>query len=120
MKRDFDLIRAILLDFEGRPPGSIPLKFVSDDYAPEIVSAHLALLIEAGLLSGTTQDQMNGPDHAFPTGLTWDGHDFLYSIKDPNLWEKAKKVVIAPVGGIAFGLLKEWLKAEGKRHLGLP
>ena len=120
MKRDFDLIRIILLEFESRPPSNIPLKFKHNDYDPTIINAHMALLIEAGLLEGSIHDQMSGPKYAFPIGLTWEGHDFLDSIKDPTLWEKAKKNVIAPVGGVAFSVLKDWAVFEAKRHLGLP
>lgn len=119
MKRDFDLIRIILLEFEARPPSNIPLKFTHADYDPEIINAHMTLLIEAGLLEGTVQDRMSGPKYAFPIGLTWEGHDFIDSIKDPTLWEKAKKNVIAPFGGVAFGVLKEWAITEAKTRLGL-
>lgn len=120
MKRDFDLIRTILLEFEARPPSNIPLKFKHDDYDPEIINEHMVLLIEAGLLEGTLLATTNSPKRASPVRLTWEGHDFIDSIKDPTLWEKAKKNVIAPVGGVAFSVIKEWAVTEAKTRLGLP
>jgi hypothetical protein len=52
--------------------------------------------------------------------LTWDGYEFLESAKDENLWGKAKSIVIKPAGGVAFGVLLDWLKAEAKSRLGMP
>lgn len=52
--------------------------------------------------------------------MTWAGHDFLDSMRDDTIWKKAQEKVLKPIGGVAFDVLKEWLKAEMRSKLGLP
>ena len=120
MKRDFDLIRTILKEIEATPTGKFINQMECEGFDPDVVSAHLVLLEEAGLIEAAVLKMSSGHSRVKVSKLTWEGHDFLDAIKDDTLWAKAKKNVIGPAGGIAFSVLLEWAKAEGKSRLGLP
>jgi hypothetical protein len=119
MKRDFDLVRMILQEVEGMPPGKQMKDFTYPEVEDSVAEAHVVLLIEAGLLDGTVVSLVSAGKRAIVTGLTWAGHDFLDSIKDEGLWSKAKETVLKPAGGVAFSVLLDWAKAEASKRLGL-
>jgi len=118
MKRDMNLIRLILLALEGDQEADARSKA---QYEKPVIAYHAALLIEAGLVEGaTTKDADGMPARYFLQKMTWAGHDFLDSMRDDTIWKKAQEKVLKPVGGVAFDVLKEWLKAEMRNKLGLP
>ena len=90
MKRDMELVRKILIAIEdsNNTMGSITLNF--DNYSDEQVSYHVKLLSENGLIKA-----IDASSHDviawMPTGLTWDGHDYIEAIKDDKRWQKVKK-----------------------------
>jgi hypothetical protein len=51
--------------------------------------------------------------------MTWAGHDFLDAARDETLWNKAKVKFVKPGASFTFELVKEWLKAEMKKRVGL-
>lgn len=118
MKRDMDLVRLILQTVE-KEGGHKELHL--DGYDDTQVGHHCYLLGQAGLLEvADTSSLSSSVSTAIPIALTWDGHDFLDAASDSTLWARAKTEVIGPAGGVAFSVLLEWLKAEGRRALGLP
>jgi len=120
MVRDFALIRRILLEVQSIPAGS-PLQHVSfpGEYNQVDVDEHVALLIEAGLLRGVSQRPVRGTITVMVSDMTWDGHDFLASIADDGLWQKAVDTVLKPSAEMAFDVLKAWLKAQALEKLGI-
>ncbi len=119
MKRDFDLIRMILKDIEDLPPGASVGGFEYDDIDGDTIAAHAVLLLDAGLIQGTTLPIMSGRPKIRITGLTWAGHDFLAVAKNDTIWDKAKKSVLAPAAGATWTVVLEWLKAESMKSFGL-
>lgn len=121
MQRDFDLIRKILLTMEAHEHGFLANRLEIEGFTEEQIGFHVYLLGEAGLAKvvENTPAQSESPS-AFPLNLTWAGYEFLEAAKDETLWGKAKERVIKPAGGVAFGVLVEWLKAEARTRLGLP
>jgi hypothetical protein len=122
MTRDLDLIREILLRIEADPkfdgsgnPVDAAILGVTDRANMEVMY-QLAQLIEAGLLAGKI---LAPPVAIVVFKLTWQGHDYLDSIRDPDIWKKTK-ARIAPVASVAFGVVLEVAKAEIKKRLGLP
>lgn len=121
MKRDFDLIRSILMAMEnetcGFPSGDLQIA----GFTAEQIGFHVHLLGQAGLarVADSSDDDKFLPS-AIPLSITWSGYEFLDTAKDERLWKKAKEIVIKPAGGIAFGVLVEWLKAEAKDRFGIP
>ena len=121
MQRDMELIRKVLLAIEKAPELDRRSKYVihqsaqlglADCPTPDVIY-QLILLIEAGLISGTSAN--DGP---MITGLTWQGHEFLDDVRDDDTWTKTKERAKS-VGSWSLGILTEIAKAEIKMRLGL-
>ena len=122
MQRDMDLVRKILLYMEEQEHAqNIRWKFDIEGYTAEQIGYHAHLMEQAGLIFAARVDYMeNLSPSAKPLSLTWAGHDFLEATKPPGLWERAKKTVIKPAGGVAFSVLLDWLKVQAAEALKLP
>jgi Hypothetical protein (DUF2513) len=112
-KRDMDLVRTILLHVEAEEhgwyiPESVVDSISKDSSDAESINYHLRLLGEAGYL-----DRSGG--YAIG-GLTWAGHDFVDSVRDPDVWAKTKKRAQS-VGAWTFDILKEVAKSIVKDKL---
>ena len=121
MKRDLVLVRNILFRCEELEAGSTATRqYFSDLCAePAILGEHLGLLAEAGLLHVIDVSDSTGDDYIVRK-LTWAGHEFIDSIRDEGLWQKAKKHVLKPGASWTLEILKEWAKNEIKQKMGLP
>lgn len=112
MKRDFELIRAILKDAEGISDSVDGFQYPGE-YDQEDVDAHTELLIAEGFLNGECISGVGGFKYFQIHGLSWKGYDFIeMSFKDESIWEKGKNFVIAQSPDISVALLLEWLKAQ--------
>lgn len=120
MKRDFDLIRHILLEAENCPAGNHCTQIESPNFDKKTIIAHVELLIDAGLLKGRITKVMSGPAAFSIIGLTWQGHDFLSASKNETIWKKAKDSVLKQTTAITFDILLDWLKAQARQSLGIP
>lgn len=120
MKRDMDLVREILLAVEG---GTLSF---GDESEPDrfghprtVVLEHLHLMKQAGLVE-VMGELLSGEVDL--RGLTWDGHDFLDTVRDPEVWKRTKEGA-SKMGGWTFGLIKDlataYLKHVAKERLGL-
>lgn len=93
MKRDMDLIREQLLQIERLDAGTeedLPLDM--GPLEPAIFHGHLRLLKEGGLINAhEVPDDEEYFTHYLPLRLTWAGHDFLDTIRDPEVWARTKK-----------------------------
>lgn len=113
MKRNFDLIKQILLHVESFEKSKNQSTIKIPGYSSEEVWYHVYLLNDAGLLLAS--ESKSPTDSVWtPHNLTWAGHEFLDSIKDDAAWEKAKSVVKSKTGGITFELLKVVLSQFAK------
>ena len=113
-----DLVRAILLEVEAMDfSGSIP-QLVLEDWDGHLVYEHAVLLKQADFLR--VEFTMGNPPGTLVTGLTWEGHDFLDSIRDDSTWAAVKKQ-LAKVGGSApLDLIKPLATQYLRSKLGLP
>jgi hypothetical protein len=110
MKRDMDLIRELLLDLERRPVTPTQNEFVSSsnvklsdkNWTADQIHYNLKLLIDGKFVDGRLSPDGQG---ILFFQLTWAGHDFLDSIRDPEIWRKTK-VGAKQAGGFSFDLLK--------------
>ena len=104
MKRNWDTIREILLKFEELDPekGTVQLSDFPADRAYEY-SYHVELLIEAGLIYGQTSKALGrDPQDFLAQRLTWEGHEFLDSIRNDTVWKKTKNSFVK--GGLSMTL----------------
>jgi len=120
MKRDWDLIRALLLRLEERT-SSQPL--LDPDQVPpwdsEMVSYHLHLLGEAGLADIVESKRLREPMYAMGRSLTWSGHEFLDAIRSASVWEKVKTNAKEKGLDLTFDLVKGIAAAIIKGMFGL-
>jgi hypothetical protein len=86
MKRDMDLIRNLLIEISDDK--------INDDQYDDRVLYHFELLIQAGFIEGMTI--LRSVDGGMSYGLhsprlTWNGNEFLDTIRKKSVWEKIKK-----------------------------
>lgn len=113
MKRDWDVIREVLIEVEGlsaeeRDSFSYG---VGSEYADEDVakSEHALLLWKANFIRAIDASTFGGRAILSPE-LTWQGHDLLETMRSKAVWERIK--TIAKDKGIE--LTFEAVKALGK------
>lgn len=120
MKRNWDTIREILLDTENLEPNqTLSLSNYSEDRAFEI-SYHVKLLTEAGILDGSISETL-GPSvkNFFVRSITWQGHEFLDSIREKSTWQKTKDTISSKGGVMTFDVIKSVASGIVKSGLGL-
>jgi len=120
MKRDLDLVRAILKDVENAPAGKTIIQPTLEGYGDKDIGEHVWLLADAGLIDAEVTRTMRGPYTILIRRLTWRGHDFIDAAKNDSVWNQVKGKILKHVGGVTFDVLLELLKAETRLKLGLP
>ncbi|QAB01152.1 MULTISPECIES: DUF2513 domain-containing protein [Agrobacterium tumefaciens complex] len=118
MKRDMDLVRDLLLQIEEFDQGfGGDVEIETGDHEPQVVAEHLRLLLEARLIKGdAVPDDQYEFDHIVPTRLTWSGHDFLASVRDPEIWKKTKEGALS-AKGFTLELLRDLAKGFIKKQI---
>ena len=108
MKRDMDLVRSILIQVEdaGAECESGCLEFMGHSQAE--VYYHIELMQQKGLIDATVKRDWGGSIiYATITGLTWDGQDFLDSMRDDRVWSRSRKAIKETVGSTTFDVIKK-------------
>lgn len=121
MRRDMDLVRELLLRLEAKeiPAGTQWFLDMNDEElaidgrTQDEVFYHLRLLLDAGFTEPRGNQGMSSFTYS---GLTWAGHDFLDSVRDPKVWREAKDVV-HKAGGYTVDILVAAAKALVKSNL---
>lgn len=121
MKRNLELIRELLFYFDNKSTDHVVRSesIELDDYAPEDIQYHLVLMFQAGFLSGEGLHSGSTPRRiieVLPQNLTWEGHEYLDSIRDDEVWRKIKN--LGPtIGGLTFSMIKELGMAYAKTEI---
>ena len=122
MKMDIELFRKILLLAEDRSRPGLgapvrPSDFQSEPDAEEILG-HINLLVDAGYMEEPTHTQT----HYYVGNVTFVGHEFLNSVRDPEIWNETKTVA-KNMGSWTLDLLsdlaKGLIKTKIKQHTGV-
>jgi hypothetical protein len=118
MKRDWDLIREVLIEVEalseferGDAWYGVNREGIEIDDSKH---QHALMLWKAGYLEGEDGTDLAGPKLLAPN-LTWAGHDLLDTLRSKPVWEKIK--TIAQEKGIE--LTFDAVKTLGKTALGM-
>lgn len=107
MKRNWDLIRKILLAVEDLPtPQQVVTASDIKGTAPEVVNYHLQLLKEAGLVKGSCSNYLDGSTECHISQLTWNGHEFLDAIRNQTAWHKTLTVLRDKGLDLSFDTIK--------------
>lgn len=93
MKRDWDVIRDVLIEVEALTEGERS-QFgygVGDEYDDEDQgkSEHALLLWKAGFIEAIDAGTMAGPAILSPE-LTWQGHELLDTLRSKPVWDRIK------------------------------
>ncbi len=111
MKRDWDVIRDILIEVEALDSA----KFEDIRYGPASESdepekaKHGVLLWKSGFIEGKESSNMSG-EAVSATGLTWAGHDLLQTIRSKTVWERIKTTAKDKGLELTFDTVKELSK----------
>jgi hypothetical protein len=116
-----DLVRTLLLKVEEEPIDAgcgVGLEwhgpfFEIEGWDRDTAIKHFELLVDAGFIKAP---DTQGMTEFVIRGLTWEGHEFIDTIRSPEVWKKTKAGMKA-VGGIGLDLMVQLAKAEGKRLL---
>lgn len=109
MKRDLDLVRAILITAESSdgPVGEAVLLSLDSD--ADKIAYHLELMCARGLVVADVSYDGFGrtPIDMELLSLTWEGYDYLDAIRSAKVWSKAKESMTAAIGDVSLSLAKE-------------
>lgn len=102
-----ELVRAILLRVEAKQNFTNETITI-DGYDPEIVARHVELLFDNKLLDGRKSKEVAPTVPAVLVfDLTWEGHEFVATLRDDNVWGKIKQKISPTVlATLPFDVLK--------------
>ena len=110
MKRNMDLIRHILFLLEEKVTADEWLKPEDvEGYFPAEVGYHIKLMYEAGLIEAIDATSSSNAMCWIAKHPTWEGHDFLESARNENIWNKAKSIISERGGAMSYDVLKQLL-----------
>lgn len=113
MRREMDVIRDIALAVSAAPASVSAL----DGLSNEIFAFHAQLMEEAGLVQAALlPDGKRVATTALIFRLTWTGHEFADSVRDPKIWAETKKGAEA-AGGFTIDLLKDLARGFLKKQI---
>ena len=107
MKRDFDLIRNILLTIEEAPSG---LYLQPDDFLPvcndlDKIVFHLELLDDAGFIKSIDASTALC-DSVVVKRMTFAGCDYLDAVRDKAIWERIREKLAPFSGQVSLEIVK--------------
>ncbi len=119
MQRNIDLIRELLLRLEALSEDTsssivvmadnpvfnshLGTKISIEGYNFNQISYHLSLIAEAGFLCLTKEQPLIGLSF---TRLSWQGHDYIDSIRGQEIWDKTKEG-IKDTGSFTIDFVKQ-------------
>lgn len=112
MKLDITCVRDILLYVEKLPFNSVAyISDINDEYpkySEEELTYTCLKLIEGGYLSGVTLPMMRSylPELQCITCMTFEGHQFLETIRPETVFEKTKNT-LSSVGTFSFDIVSK-------------
>ena len=120
MKRDMDLVRKILLAMAEHEHGFAPDRFTIAGYDQDVIGHHVWLMKQGELVTAVdvTCQGDAGPT-ALPGSITWQGHNFLETVRNERVWLKVKAELKDRSISLPFSLLQELAIKIAKSLAGL-
>lgn len=127
MRRDMDLIRAIVLKLESWELTPGPVMVVTDiekdfpieGYTAEQIGYHIKLITDEGWIDSPGPSSFSM--FTFRS-LTWQGHEFADTVRDNQIWAMTKEGALK-AGGFSLDLLirlaKGFAKTQLEKHTGI-
>jgi hypothetical protein len=121
MKRNWDLIREVLIRLDEKGPEKHALR--AEDFDEERhheVAYQVELLKEAGLVDAQIMKAASGPPDFLALRLTWEGHELLDAIRNDTVWKRTKESFLTKglsmtfelVRSVAISIATEFLKSK--------
>ena len=108
MKRDMDIVRKLLLYLEGEVDYK-PLRssdIAIGGYSDAQIGYHLGILADGGLIDVIDTNSMDSKVFScFVKGITWQGHEFLDSVRDDGVWSHTMEK-LKPLGSASLEIVK--------------
>lgn len=104
MKRDMELIRRLLFLIEEQNDDQKELK-LPEDIDRQTMVYHLKLLEQAGYVKNNI-DYADDEPYWINSSLTWEGYEFLDSIKNESVWGKIKETLSSELNDMPLTLIK--------------
>ena len=122
-KRDFDLLRLILLEIESFLPTSYMKSYIGSenfnlekDYHSAVVFNHIEILIQAGFITGMT----NHRDYSSSLKkFLWKGYEFLDNAKNESVWKSFKAEASKLGSSMSMAVANALLISLAKAQFGL-
>ncbi|MFZ4857916.1 MAG: DUF2513 domain-containing protein [Desulfuromonadaceae bacterium] len=107
MTRDWQLVKVILAKLEALQSTRAVLHPEEvAGYDTELVSYHLRLLDQAGLIVAECSATIGGPLYCYGRTLTWEGHEFLDTVRSDTVWNRVTKTAREKGLGLSFSIIK--------------
>lgn len=123
MKRDLELVRRIMLAVEALPTGGQALgrELRIEDVPPAELAGHLKLLIDQGYLEGNADGTLHRlePGQILVQGISWEGHEFLDSVRDDSIWRQILQRVGGTSATVALHVITQLGDFYIKKRLGI-
>lgn len=124
MELNHDLVRSLMLAIEKTddPTGMGPqgaAKFMQDtNTSRDVLAYHIARLHEAGFINGRVIWASDEPAVLIPGNLTYNGHEYLDTIRAPEVWRKSKTIA-QKVGSVSLSMMAQIATGVLTKMLGL-
>jgi hypothetical protein len=120
MKRDMELIRALMLEVELQDSNFNYDSLQAIGYTEAQIDYHLQLLIEEKFIDGEVHHFLGTrTPNIIIEKLTWSGHEFLDNARNESIWKEAMKTVKEKGGSVGIGILTQVLTSVAKQQFGL-
>ena len=114
MKRDWDVIREVLIEVEALDTHTRDKAQYSVTHGQpadtDLKAEHALMLWEAGFIDASDAGADEGPALLSPK-LTWQGHDLLETMRSPRVWNRIKTVAEEKGVELTFDAVKALSKA---------
>ena len=109
MKRDIDLVRSILIYVENAADEVDADEMATERWPIEAVAYHVRLMAHHGLVdvSRDARDMNGNTIELTVAGITWDGQDYLDSIREPKVWGRVKTALAGTVGSTTLDVVRQ-------------
>lgn len=119
MRRDLDLVRQLLLQIEALPAGP-PAQYRMSEIEDPVLLAHFELVLASGLVNGKiSRSQSSRGDVISISGLTWEGHEWIETVRSQSVWNETKATLIDGRGALTYELTKAVAARILRARLGL-
>jgi hypothetical protein len=109
MKRDWDLIREVLIELEALDTHNDRKDYEIERGKPrdtDAMAEQALLLFKSRFIEGIDANTFDGPA-VIARGLTWEGHDLLQTIRSKPVWERVKKIAEEKGIELTFDAVKQ-------------